>query len=147
VTQEFDTTRARRFRPRQGMVKTAILLRPAGQGSQGSQEKVRIQAPFGEQEMHGPFYVVASEDGSYGAVQAEFEQAHRQVGPNQWERVEPVLAYQTDERCTVVTTVESHEESTVLAEPGDWIVQQPAGEVMVVKPSDFDARYEPEAED
>ncbi len=141
MTHEFDRARARRFRPREGVVKTAILLRPAGT------EKVTIQAPFGEQEMHGPFYVVASEEGSYGAAQAEFERAHRQVGPHRWERVEPVLAYQTDERTTVVTTVDDHDESTVEAEPGDWIVQQPSGEVMVLKPSDFDARYEPERDD
>jgi len=29
----------------------------------------------------------------------------------------------------------------VTAEPGDWIVRQATGEVMVVKPPAFDARY------
>ncbi len=138
---EFDAARARRFQPRDAFVKTAILLVPAGS------EAVTIQAPFGEQQMHGPFYVVAGEDGSYGAAQAEFEQAHRQVGPHQWLRSEPVLAYQTAERCTVVTTVGEQEESTVVAEPGDWIVQQPAGEVLAITPSAFAVRYHPEPDD
>lgn len=97
--------------------------------------------------MHGPFYVVAGDDGSYGAAQAEFEQAHRQIGPNQWLRSEPVLAYQAAERCTVVTTIGEREESTVVAEPGDWIVQQPAGEVLAITPSAFGARYVAETDD
>ena len=135
---EFDAARARRFRPRDGFVKTAILLVPAGTGA------VTIRAPFGEQQMHGPFYVVAGEDGSYGAAQVEFEQTHHQVGPHQWLKVGPVLAYQTAERCTVVTAIGGKEESSIVAEPGDWIVQQPAGEVMTLTPSDFAVRYDPE---
>lgn len=138
---EFDAACARRFQPRDAFVKTAILLVPAGF------EPVTIQAPFGEQQMHGPFYVVAGDDGSYGAAQAEFEQAHRQIGPNQWLRSEPVLAYQAAERCTVVTTIGEREESTVVAEPGDWIVQQPAGEVLAITPSAFGARYVAETDD
>ena len=138
---EFDPARARRFQPRDTFVKTAILLIPAGS------DTVTIRAPFGEQQMHGPFYVVAGDDGSYGAAQAEFEQAHHQVGPQQWVRSEPVLAYQTAERCTVVTTIGDHQESTVVAEPGDWIVQQPAGEVLAITPSAFAARYDPEPDD
>ena len=137
---EFDPDRARRFRPREGFVKTAILLIPA------SSAPVAIRAPFGEQQMHGPFYVVADEDGSYGATQAEFEESHRQVGPQQWLKVEPVLAYQADERCTVVTRVGGEEESSVVAEPGDWVVRQSAGEVMALTPPAFEARYDPDPE-
>lgn len=138
MTLEFDAARAGQFRPRHRFVKTAVLLVPAGT------EIVKIRAPFGDQNMHGPFYVVAGEDGSYGAAQAEFERTHRRVGPHQWLRVEPVLAYQTSERCTVVTTVDDREESRVVAEPGDWIVQQPSGEMMALTAAEFDARYEPE---
>jgi hypothetical protein len=108
---------------------------------------VTIRAPFGEQQMHGPFYVVAGEEGSYGAARAEFEQAHRQVGPQEWVRCEPILAYQTAGRCAVVTTIGGQDESTVIAEPGDWIVRQPAGEVMAITPSAFAVRYDPEPDD
>ncbi len=137
----FDAARAHRFRSRETFVKTAILLLPSGTGP------VTIRAPFGEQQMRGPFYVVGGDDGSYGAAQAEFEQAHRQVGAHQWLRSEPVLAYQADRRCTVVTTIDEQPESTVVADPGDWIVQQPTGEVMAIKPAAFVARYAPELGD
>ena len=142
VTQiEFDTTRASRFRPRDRFVKTAILLVPAGPGP------VTIRAPFADQQMHGPFYVVAGPDGSYGATRDEFEQSHRQVGPQQWLKVQPVLAYRATEPGTVVTSIGGQEESRVDARPGDWIVQQSSGEVMALTPSAFDLRYEPEPAD
>ncbi len=132
---EFDTGRAKAFRPQDGFAKTAILLLPA------TPAPVAIQAPFGEQQMQGPFYLVADEDGSYGAARQEFESTHRNIGPNRWLKIESVLAYQADERSKVTTTIGDFKEVTVEARPGDWIVRQHTGEIMVVTPAAFEARY------
>ena len=136
-TQAFDANRARRFRPNAAFAKTAILVELAD-----DEAATVLKAPFGEQTLQGAFYLVAEGEGSYGAARAEFERIHEQIGPNQWAKRESVRGYQATERCMVETYVGAVHEATVSAQPGDWIVQQATGEVMVITPGEFAARYE-----
>jgi hypothetical protein len=131
---EFDEGRATSYRPRR-VEKTAILVVPA-------RVPVEITARFGTQVMHGPFYVVADDDSSYGAAQREFEATHEQLAPTTWVKSEPVLAYRLDRAASVGTLIDGRRESTVDAQPGQWLVRQATGEVMVVDPDAFDQRYE-----
>lgn len=137
---EFDPERAAAFRPKADFSKTAILVEPAAPDA-----VVVLKTQFGEQRMQGAFYAVAEGSGSYGAARAEFEAAHEQIGPNRWVKRTPIRAYEADEPTKVVTRLGSRdgEEATVVARPGDWIVQQSSGEVVVVTPPEFEARYEP----
>ena len=100
-----------------------------------------IDTRFGRQRLLGAFYAVAEGDASYGAARREFEATHRAVGPNRWVKCAPVLAYRTDEPCLVETVIDGHVEGTVNARPGDWIVRQHTGEVMVIDDDSFRERY------
>lgn len=133
---EFDIARASDFLARP-IEKTAILVRIP------NDETVVLEAPFGTQVLRGPFYAVAEGAGSYGASKDAFESTHRRVGPARWVRSASVSAYQVDENCTVETFVDDLHESSVEARPGDWIVRQPTGEVMVITPTAFAERYRP----
>ncbi|HSF84692.1 MAG TPA: hypothetical protein VLG28_03410 [Acidimicrobiia bacterium] len=54
-----------------------------------------------------------------------------------------VLAYRAEERCLIETHLaDGLHEGSVVADPGNWIVRQLNGEVMVVKPHTFELRYE-----
>ncbi len=133
---QFDENRARSYRPRDDFAKVAVLVEPSDPGAQ-----TRIRTPFGDQRFIGAFYVVAEGDGSYGATRDEFEQTHKEVAANQWTKTSPVLAYRTDVSCVVDTVVGGHLEVTVTAQPGDWLIRQTTGEVMVVRDHDFEERY------
>jgi hypothetical protein len=132
----FDTARATRFRPRQGFEKTAVLVDLAD-----PQATTVLTTPFGEQRMTGAFYVVAEGDASYGAARQEFEESHSAVGANRWVKSSVVTAYRSDVACAVDTVVGDRLETTVHARPGDWIVRQDTGELMVLGPSEFAERY------
>ena len=54
------------------------------------------------------------------------------VGPNRWVKRSPVLAYRTAEACLVECVIGDHVEGRVTARPGDWIVRQYTGEMMVL---------------
>ncbi len=136
---QFDEARAQQYSASSTFTKTAILVPVAD-----PEAKVTIDAPFGLEVMKGEFYVVASPEGPYGAAKVEFEAAHVEVEPNRWQKRGTVLAYKTTARCRVETWLaDGTHETTVDAEPGDWIVRQPAGEVIVVEPKSFATRYEP----
>ncbi len=132
----FDPDLATDFRPRPGFTKTAILVEPVA-------EITVLRTSFGKQSFSGPFYVVADGEGSYGAAQDEFEAGHELIEPFRWVKRSPIRAYRADTPTIVATRIADSEESSVVAAPGDWIVQQSTGEVMVVKPAEFDERYEP----
>jgi hypothetical protein len=135
---EFDETRARRYRTRSSFVKTAILVRLVDPS-----DTVTIRAPFGPEGMRGEFYIVASEEGSYGASRTEFEDSHIEVEPNRWVKHATVDAYEATEACRVDTHLaDGTHEASVEVRPGDWIVRQPAGEVMALDPAAFALRYE-----
>lgn len=134
---QFDHERARRFRPDDSFVKTAVLVEPA------DDDALTLRTPFGDETVRGAFYAVAEGDGSYAATRERFEQTHRRVGPNQWVKDSEILAYQADGRCRVVTEIDGEIEAEVVANAGDWIVRQEAGEMMVVTPADFQTRYRP----
>jgi hypothetical protein len=144
MSEGFDDDRAQTFRPNPEFVKTAVLVDVAD-----PEAITELSASFGMQRMRGPFYAVGNGEQSYGAAQREFERAHVRVGPNRWVKSEPVRAYRTDDACTIVTMITTapdsadpeHVEGTTDAEPGDWIVQQVTGEVMVVGSEEFVARY------
>jgi hypothetical protein len=123
---------AHRYEPRSGFTKTAILVETVD-----PEVTTVIQATFGQQTLHGSFYVVAEGDSSYGASHQEFEQTHDRAGQNQWTKRESVLGYQATEPCKVETYVSGGHEGTVPAKPGDWIVQQATGEVMVIEAEAF----------
>jgi hypothetical protein len=125
----FEERRARRYRPNPELAKTAILVELADPTA-----SVEILASFGEfQTLSGSFYVVAEGDGSYGSSREEFERAHTKVGPNQYVRAADVLAYRATEPCRVETVLsDATRETMVVARPGDWIVRQPRGEVLVI---------------
>ena len=106
----FDDSRARRFAPRDGVEKTAVLVRPVDPDAQ-----TVIATRFGRQRLIGAFYAVAEGDASYGATRREFEATHREVGPNRWVKCAPVLAYRTDEPVLVETVINGHVEGTVEA--------------------------------
>ena len=127
---------ADRYKPRATFTKTAILVKTVDPDA-----TTTIQATFGQQTLRGSFYVVAEGDDSYGASRQEFERTHEQVGPNQWTKRESVLAYRATEPCQVETYVSDTHEATVLAKPGDWIVQQTTGEVMIIEAGAFAERY------
>jgi len=135
-THRFDDARAGRYHPRDGFVKTAVLVEPVAPDA-----RTVIDTSFGDQSFIGAFYIVADGAGSYGAVRSEFEASHRQLEPGRWAKDAPVLAYQVDEECVVDTVVGSHLESTVTARSGDWIVRQRTGELMVIGPEEFAERY------
>lgn len=132
----FDDARAGRYRPRDGFVKTAILVEPAD-----ADAVTVIATSFGEQRLTGAFYIVAEGDGSYGSARHEFESSHTRVGTNRWVKDARVDAYQTDDECVVDTVVDDRRESSVTAQPGDWIMRQQTGEVMVLRPTEFAERY------
>jgi hypothetical protein len=134
----FDETAARRFEPRGDHEKTAVLVDIADDDA-----LTVIRAPFGEQTMRGPFYAVADGEGSYGASRKEFERNHERTSSTTWRKSTPVLAYRAEEACCVHTHVGDVHETTVIARPGDWIVRQDSGEVMVVTPDAFEDRYRP----
>jgi len=133
---QFDETRARSYRPRDDFEKVAVIVEPSDPAAQ-----TVIRTPFGEQRFTGAFYVVAEGDASYGASRDEFEETHTAVGANRWVKTAPVSAYCTDVACVVDTLVGGHVEVTVTARPGDWIVRQSTGEVMVVRGDEFEERY------
>lgn len=133
---QFDPDLATEFRPRPDFAKTAILVEPVA-------ETTVLRTSFGEQSLNGPFYVIADGTNSYGAAQREFEAGHELVGPDRWVKRSPIHAYRAGTRTTVHTRVADNVESSVVAMPGDWIVRQSTGEVMVVTPAEFEARYEP----
>ena len=132
----FDRSRARAYRPNPAHSKTAILVDIADASVTTS-----INAPFGVQRFRGPFYVVAEGAGSYGVAKREFDNSHVEVGQHRWAKSEPVLAYQAEQRSVVETYIDDHRETSVVAEPGAWIVRQKSGEIMVIEPSEFVARY------
>jgi hypothetical protein len=135
---EFDEARAAEYRARSDFTKTAILLRLAD-----PEALVTIQAPFGPEVMKGEFYVVASPDGSYGAARSEFEAYHEEVEPWRWMKTASVEAYPVGERCRIETVLaDGTHETSVVAEPGQWIVRHRGGEVTVVKADTFAERYE-----
>lgn len=137
LNHDFDEDKAKPYIPRPSFTKTAILLEPA------SDDAITvIRTPFGEQTFRGRFYLVAEGDASYGAAPDQFERAHEMTEPNQWVKSEPILAYQTNEECLIETFIGDLSEATVLAKPGDWIIKQPTGEVMVVGADAFATRYE-----
>jgi hypothetical protein len=136
---EFNEEHAKEFEPRSSYVKTAILVELANPDA-----TVTIRAPFGAEVMKGAFYIVASPQGSYGAARAEFEDTHVEVEPCRWVKRARVQAYQTAKPCRVETWLaDGTHEGTVDAKPGDWIVKQDGGEVMVLTDNDFAARYRP----
>jgi hypothetical protein len=132
----FDEGRAKRYRPRDDFAKTAVLVSTADPLAE-----TVIDTPFGRQRFIGSFYIVAANDASYGAARREFEASHRAVGPNRWVKRSPVLAYRTAEACLVETVIGDHVEGHVTARPGDWIVRQHTGEMMVMNDGAFVERY------
>ncbi len=132
----FDPDLATEFRPRPDFAKTAILVEPVA-------DTTVLRTSFGEQSLSGSFYVIADGEGSYGAAKEEFEAGHELVGPGRWVKRSPIWAYRASAPTTVVTRIADIDESSVVATPGDWIVRQSTGEVMVVTPAEFEARYEP----
>ncbi|HYN35025.1 MAG TPA: hypothetical protein VES40_20535 [Ilumatobacteraceae bacterium] len=136
AAHQFDHALAGPFRPRQGFEKTAILVEPIDPLA-----TIVIDTPFGEQRLTGAFYVVAEGDASYGATRHEFEQTHTAVSANRWVKNAPVTAYRTDVVRTVETLISGSLETTVTAQPGDWIVRQHTGEMMVLGPDEFAERY------
>lgn len=132
---QFDPNLATEFRPRPDFAKTAILVEPVA-------ETTVLRTSFGEQSLSGPFYVIADGRSSYGAAQREFEAGHELVSPGRWVKRSPIRAYRASTTPTVITHIADNVESSVVAMPGDWIVQQSTGEVMVVTPAEFEARYE-----
>jgi len=134
----FDESRASEFVPRTDHVKTAILVEVAD-----ADAITVLETGFGEQTMRGAFYAIADGEGSYGAAKAEFERSHERVTPTTWRKSSPVLAYRADASCRVDTDVGETREASVVARPGDWIVRQHTGEVMVIRPEAFDERYRP----
>lgn len=140
TTHQWDPARAERFRPRTGVEKTAILFTPVD-----SFTITTLRTTFGEQELVGPFYLVADGDGSYGAARKEFEQTNHQIGENRWVKSAKVEAYKAEagEVLEVDTEIGDHREASVTAEPGQWIVRQATGELMVIASDEFERRYEP----
>lgn len=134
----FDETRARRYEPRDDHVKTAVLVDVVD-----PEAVTVIRASFGEQTMRGPFYAVSEGDGSYGASRDEFERAHDRLSATSWQKSAPVLAYRADTTSCVHTDVGGIREASITARPGDWIVRQTSGEVMVITADAFEARYRP----
>lgn len=132
----FDESLARRFVPRDDLTKTAVLIEMTDENAVTS-----IRAPFGEQTMRGSFYVVAEGDRSYGAARAEFEATHQRLGAASWRKSQAVMAYQVDEACMVHTDIAGERETSNAAAPGDWIVRQHTGELMVLSPASFELRY------
>ncbi len=132
----FDEARAACYRPRDGFEKTAVLL----ELTDPLAETV-IDTPFGTQRFTGSFYVVAEGDASYGASRREFERTHVPIGPHRWVKNTPVMAYPTNVECVVDTVVGDGLETTVHARPGDWIVRQHTGELMVIGADEFAERY------
>jgi len=119
-------------------VKTAVLVDVAD-----PEAATVINASFGEQTMRGPFYAVSDGDGSYGASRDEFERAHDRLSATSWRKSAHVLAYRAEAASCVHTEVGGNRESTIIARPGDWIVRQTSGEVMVITDAAFEARYRP----
>jgi hypothetical protein len=134
----FESDRARVYRPSPKFAKTAILVDVADPAA-----VTTLRTSFGEQHMRGAFYIVANGDDSYGAAQEEFEGSHIALGSNRWLKRGNVLAYRSKDSCVVHTEIDDHNEASVEARPGDWIVRQASGELMVVTEDEFTARYEP----
>lgn len=134
----FDESLATEFEPRSDSVKTAVCVEVADPDA-----LTILRTSFGEQTMRGPFYAVAEGEGTYGAAKSEFERSHEQVGPNTFRKSAPVLAYRVANSCRVNTDVDGTRESSVVARPGEWVVRQHTGEVMVVAADAFDERYRP----
>lgn len=132
----FDESRACRYRPRDDFAKTAVLLVTADPAAE-----TVIDTSFGHQRFIGAFYVVADADASYGAARREFEATHRAIEPNRWVKQSPVLAYRAAEPCLVETVIGDCVEGSVNARPGDWIVRQHTGEMMVMDDDAFVERY------
>lgn len=132
----FDRAKARAYLPNPNHAKTAILVDVADASA-----TTAINAPFGVQRFRGPFYIVAEGAQSYGVAKREFDNSHVATGQNRWTKSESVLAYQAEERSVVETYIDDHRETSVVSEPGAWIVRQSSGEIMVITPKDFVERY------
>lgn len=133
----FDEALARWYLPRHDHVKTAILVVVADPDA-----VTVIRTSFGEQTMRGAFYAVSEGNGSYGATQEQFERTHERLSATTWRKSAPVLAYPADGACRVDTYVADTREASIVARPGDWIVRQAGGEVMVLSPEAFEERYQ-----
>jgi hypothetical protein len=134
---EFDPDRAVEYEPVASYIKTAILVDVAA-----TRSTTVLRTSFGEQQtMVGPFYIVAEGEASYGAARAEFERTHVRVDSCRWRKTDRVRAYQVDATCIVETRIGAGRETVVAGNPGDWIVRQSTGEVMVITDEAFHDRY------
>lgn len=132
----FDEAAAEAYSANSAFVKTAIRVDPPQ-----PDDITRIATRFGEQSFEGSFFLVAEGDSSYGIAIDEFEATHESIGSSQYKKRGTVRAYSLRESCLVETWIGSHLEATTNAVPGDWVVQQPSGELVVMPEDEFRQRY------
>ena len=68
----------------------------------------------------------------------EFQASHEPVGNGQWRRVGTFRAWQVTEPVRLRT-----KEGSATADPGDWVVESPAGERWPVSEQQFERTYRP----
>lgn len=130
---KFNERLARRYRSKaDGPIKTAVLV----------EEPATYETSWGVQEMHGPHYRInLGDEAPYGSEKSRFEAEHVEVDGG-YRKSAVIDAYQVTETTPVTTYLDGKIETENVAEPGDWIVRQPQGEVMVVSTEKFGRLYE-----
>ncbi len=142
---------ARRFRPRKGVIKYAVLC----------DEPVTFQKPSwgkgGQQIFTKPFILIAVPRENkepnpqglipydvYGSAIDKFLNMHEPIPEvrNGWRKKTNVLAIRLTRETEVLTIVSGKEEAKTKAPAGHWLVQQPGGEQQVIAPEQFASLYE-----
>lgn len=131
---KLDETNSRVYRPRSDRVKLAIIR----------WEPARYALSQGVQNFGGPHVVVADGEGEYGVDLDAFFSTHRPVPalPHHYVKSSRVRATQVEVTTEVVTILDGVEEMRAAARPGEFIVQNPQGEVYSMTREEFEARYE-----
>jgi hypothetical protein len=100
----------------------------------------------GVQVFYGDYYAIII-DGvvDYGSAKLQWEQMHTPVRPGYWVKTVVPTAYRAQEVCRIVTLIPDKngdiKEANYVLQPGEWIVQQPGGEVQHIKAAKFGGIY------
>lgn len=133
-----DECNSKVFRAKPGTPKRAVLRwTPAN-----------YHLEWGDQHFDGPHMVVQANGEEYGADLRVFFKTHQAVmeQPDHYVKDALVRAMQVEAPTDIMTMVDGREEMRSTVQPGDWIIQNPDGELYYNEAGKFEQSYEPMSE-
>jgi hypothetical protein len=112
-----------------------------------SQDGVTYHKSWGNQEMKGPHMVMVGpspDEGFdvYGCEIGRFHDMYESLGDNEYIKTETVEAVKMEESFNLATVVDGQIEVQASGVAGDYAVQQPGGELQVIKEDEFENMFE-----